>query len=137
MSEVAKVPGVRERMVEEQRRIARGLEMVMVGRDIGTVVVPEAGVKVYLDASPEVRARRRAAQIRASGREVSEAEVLEDLLRRDALDAGRATAPLRRAGGAERVDTSALDLAGALAVVLAIVRHEMQDIVPTSAQEPA
>lgn len=137
VSEVAKVPGVRERMVEEQRRIARGLEMVMVGRDIGTVVVPEAEVKVYLDASPEVRACRRAAQIRAAGREVSEAEVLEDLLRRDALDAGRATAPLRRAGGAERVDTSALDLPGALAAVLAIVRNEMRDIVPTSAQEPA
>ena len=137
VSQVAQVPGVRECMVDEQRRIAHGVEMVMVGRDIGTVVVPEAGVKVYLDASPEVRARRRAAQIRAVGRSVSDAEVLQDLHRRDALDAGRATSPLRRAGVALMVDTSGLDLEATIEAILAIVRRAMGEISPPRTPDPA
>jgi cytidylate kinase len=123
VSDVAQVAGVRERMVEQQRQIAGDLEIVMVGRDIGTVVVPNARVKIYLDASEEVRAGRRGAQIREAGRAVADAEVLNDLKRRDAIDAGRATSPLRRAGGAAHIDTSEMGLERAIEVVMAIVRR--------------
>lgn len=130
VSAVASVPGVRQQMVEQQKAIAierssteRGI--VMVGRDIGTVVAPDALVKIYLDASAAVRAARRAAQMRAAGREVSEEEVRVDLEQRDAIDQGRATAPLRRAVGAERVNTSEDNLETAIERVLAIVRREL------------
>ena len=125
VSVVASVPGVRERMVEQQREVARDGKVVMVGRDIGTVVAQEALVKIYLHASDEVRAARRAEQMRASGRSVTDAEVLADLQRRDAIDQSRATAPLRRAVGAEDVDTSHDDLETAIQRVLAIVRRRL------------
>ena len=139
VSAVASVAGVRECMVEQQRAIASGQGgqdagaggrrgIVMVGRDIGTVVAPEARVKIYLDASDAVRAGRRAAQMRDSGRTVTDAEVLRDLQRRDAIDAGRATAPLRRAGNAEHIDTSAISLEEAIAVVLSVVCRELGEI---------
>ncbi len=93
----------------------------MVGRDIGTVVVPDAVVKIYLDASPEVRAMRRAAEMRKGGQTVNDADVLEDLRRRDSLDAGRATSPLRADDRAEQIDTSELDFATAVDAVMKIV----------------
>jgi len=99
----------------------------MVGRDIGTVVAPDARVKIYLDASEAVRAARRAAQIRESGRSVSEDEVRSDLERRDAIDQSRVTAPLRRANGAEDINTSDDNLETAIERVLAIVRRELGD----------
>jgi cytidylate kinase len=125
VSAVAAVPGVREHMVRQQREIAQKGKMVMVGRDIGTVVVPDAAVKIYLDASPEVRAMRRATEMRVAGRRVSEAEVLEDLRRRDALDAGRATSPLRADDRAEQLDTSGLSLVEAVDAVLRIVARRI------------
>ena len=125
VSVVASVAGVRERMVEQQQEMAREGEMVMVGRDIGTVVAQEALVKIYLHASDAVRARRRAEQMRASGRSVTYEEVLNDLRSRDAIDQGRATAPLRRAVGAEDVNTSGDDLETAIERVLAIVRRAL------------
>jgi cytidylate kinase len=127
VSVVASVAGVRERMVEQQQEMARRGEVVMVGRDIGTVVAREALVKIYLHASDEVRAARRAEQMRASGRPVSDDEVLSDLQRRDATDQSRATAPLRRASGAEDVDTSSDDLDTAIERVLTIVRRALGD----------
>ena len=138
VSVVASVAGVRGCMVEQQRAIAQeqGADergsgdqgIVMVGRDIGTVVAPQARVKIYLDASAGVRAARRAAQMRSAGRAVTAAEVLQDLERRDAIDAGRATAPLRRAGGAEHIDTSEIDLEAAIELVLSIVRREFGEL---------
>ena len=127
VSVLASVPGVRERMVEQQQKMAREGEMVMVGRDIGTVVAQEALVKIYLHASDAVRARRRAQQMRASGRGVTDDEVLKDLRSRDAIDQSRATAPLRRAVGAEDVDTSDDDLETAIERVLTIVRRALCD----------
>ena len=121
VSAVAAVPGVREQMVRQQREIARRGRMVMVGRDIGTVVVPDAAVKIYLDASPEVRAMRRAAEMRRAGRAVNDADVLDDLRRRDSLDAGRATSPLRADDRAAQIDTSELDFAAAVDAVMQIV----------------
>jgi len=105
-SRVSALPGVRSLLVEEQRRFAGGADIVMEGRDIGTVVFPDAAVKVYLTARPEVRAARRAAELRAKGDEVDEAEVLAALLERDRRDSTRAVAPLCKAAGAVELDTS-------------------------------
>ena len=104
------MPGVRRLLVEEQRRLAGDADIVMEGRDIGTNVFPDAAVKIYLTARPEVRAARRAAELRAQGDEVDEAEVLSALLERDRRDSTRAVAPLRKAADAVELDTSDMTL---------------------------
>ena len=109
-SRVSALPGVRMLLVEEQRRLAGSADIVMEDRDIGTVVFPDAAVKVYLTARPEVRAARRAAELRANGDEVDEAEVLAALLERDRRDSTRALAPLRQAADAVELDTSEMTL---------------------------
>jgi cytidylate kinase len=105
VSQVSAHPQVRAALLDVQRRIADGVPVVMVGRDIGTVVTPDAGLKVYLDASAEERARRRWAELTARGEDVDYGAVLADLLRRDAYDAGREVAPLRAADDAVHVPT--------------------------------
>lgn len=100
VSTVSAVPGVRRALIDQQRRIAAHGRTVMVGRDIATVVLPEADLKIFLTASPEVRARRRMAQLTARGVEPNYHDVLTDILRRDEIDSGRSTAPLRQAPGA-------------------------------------
>ncbi|MBK8051466.1 MAG: (d)CMP kinase [Anaerolineales bacterium] len=116
VSAVAAYPGVRQALTVQQRRIAlrygtghaekRGI--VMVGRDIGTVVVPEAPVKIYMDASAEKRARRRFDELVARGKQVDYDDVLQDIRRRDALDSQRDIAPLRPADDAIVIDTTAM-----------------------------
>ena len=96
---------VRAALLPLQRRIASGGPVVMVGRDIGTIVVPDAGLKVYLDATPEERARRRYREATARGGTESLADVMRETLYRDAVDSGRATAPLRQAADAVLIDT--------------------------------
>jgi cytidylate kinase len=96
----------------------------MEGRDIGTVVFPDAAVKVYLTARPEVRAARRAAELRAKGDEVDDAAVLVALLERDRRDSTRAVAPLRRAAGAVELDTSGMTLDEVVAAVAGIARGQ-------------
>ena len=130
VSTVAAVAGVRQVMVERQREIACRGAVVMAGRDIGTVVAPDAGVKIFLDASPEVRAQRRASEIRQAGRDVTDSVVLAEIRRRDARDAGRLVSPLRAAHDAVRLDTSALDLDEAVATALAIVAARLPGDVP-------
>lgn len=120
VSKVAAHPLVRDALLPHQRRIAAAGPVVMVGRDIGTVVVPDAGLKVFLLASEEERARRRHDEQRARGGEMTLEEVLADLRRRDAIDASRATAPLRPAADAVLVDTDGL---GVDDVVAQILRH--------------
>ena len=110
VSFVSRVSEVRKALVRIQREIAHGGSIVMVGRDIGSVVLPEARVKVYLDASPDVRARRRADQIRSAGVETDFDPLVADLKRRDAIDAGRATSPLTAAPGAVIINTDDLSL---------------------------
>jgi CMP/dCMP kinase len=105
VSLVAALPGVRAALVPAQRRAAASAHAVVVGRDIGTVIFPDAPLKVYLDAAPEERARRRAADLKVRGVPAERAAVLADLQRRDALDAGRAHAPLAIASDAVRVNT--------------------------------
>jgi cytidylate kinase len=94
----------------------------MAGRDIGTVVLPAADLKIYLDASPEERARRRYADFQATGHEVSEEIVLEDLRRRDRIDSEREISPLRPADDAVVIQTDGLTLDEVMARVMSLVR---------------
>ena len=114
-SKVAVMPRVREALVEAQRRFARGRTgAVLDGRDIGTVVLPDARVKLYVTASPEMRARRRYDEISARGGELTYMDVLDDLKRRDARDMGREDSPLRPAPDAHLLDTTAMSISEAL-----------------------
>jgi cytidylate kinase len=106
VSPVSAYPGVRRVLVEQQRRIARDGGVVMVGRDIGTVVLPNAELKLYLDAAPEARARRRYLERMARGETVTFDQVHEDLIRRDQYDATRQHSPLSAASDAIVVDTT-------------------------------
>ena len=111
VSAVSAVPEVRENLVELQRRLASGGgTVVLEGRDIGTVVLPDAEVKVYLTASPEIRARRRTEQDRSAGRAADYEQVLATVIERDRKDSSRAASPLRPADDAVVVDTSDLTL---------------------------
>jgi cytidylate kinase len=94
---------------------------VLDGRDIGTVIFPDADVKIFVTASAQVRAQRRGAELRAAGEEVDEASVLADILRRDERDTRRAVAPLKPAFDAHVLDTTALDIDAAFAAALAII----------------
>lgn len=105
VSAVSAHPGVRTALLDTQRAIADDAKVVMVGRDIGTVVVPDAGVKIFLNASAEERARRRLQDIRDKGIDVTFESVLEDLRRRDAYDSSRKTAPLRAADDAVVIES--------------------------------
>jgi cytidylate kinase len=110
VSEVSAHPEVRAELLPIQRRIAEGGAVVMVGRDIGSVVVPDAGVKIYLDASLEERARRRHAELEDRGIDISYDAVLEDLRRRDRVDSSRVAAPLRQDAEAFVVETDGLSI---------------------------
>lgn len=120
VSPVSAYPGVRAVLTQKQRAIGLRGEVVMVGRDIGTVVLPEAEFKVYLDASPEVRARRRLAELRARGCTVDYAAVLEVIRRRDAIDSGRSVAPLRPARDALYLRNDHMTVEEEKALILAL-----------------
>ncbi len=121
VSIVSRVRGVRRALVQMQRQLAHDGGVVMVGRDIGTVVLPRADVKVYLHASPEKRARRRCLELRQSGHGVSYATVLKDIRRRDRLDSERAVSPLRQAPDARVVNTDGLTLEQVVDEILTMV----------------
>jgi len=101
---------VRRRLVAEQRRLGAAHDVVMEGRDIGTVVFPDAPLKVFLTADPAERARRRAAELARRGEEVDVEALARDLARRDERDQSRADSPLHPAADAHRLDTTALSL---------------------------
>jgi cytidylate kinase len=117
VSLVSRVQGVRHAMVEKQRALAREGRLIMLGRDIGSVVLTDAPVKIYLDASAEVRARRRHRELADAGAERPEAEILEELRARDEMDSNRHVSPLRPAEDAIIIDTDALSLDEVLARV--------------------
>ena len=121
VSQVARVPAVRDAMVRQQRALAGTGRVVMVGRDIGTVVLPEAQRKIYLTASAAERARRREEELRARGDVRPRQDLLNEILRRDQLDSERKVAPLRAADDAIIVQTDGLSVGQALERVLAIV----------------
>jgi cytidylate kinase len=100
VSQVSAYPGVRKAMTAQQRRIGQRGQVVMVGRDIGTVVLPEADLKIYLDASVEERARRRYLEMQQRGEKISYQSILSSMRRRDQIDSTREVAPLRPANDA-------------------------------------
>ncbi len=121
-SKIAVMPPVRRALVEAQRRFAaREPGAVLDGRDIGTVVCPDADVKLYVTASPEVRARRRHAEMQAAGSTAGYDDVLADLRRRDARDMNRDDSPLRPADDAHLLDTSEMDIEAAFRTARALI----------------
>jgi cytidylate kinase len=117
LAELSAIAGVRAAVLGEQRRLAAG-GAVAVGRDCGTVVFPWAPVKLWLWASPEVRAVRRAEQLAAAGVAVDPRQLEAEIAGRDALDAGREVAPLRPAADAHMIDSGLLDIDGMVACAL-------------------
>jgi cytidylate kinase len=124
VSPVSAYPGVRRALTEQQRRIAADGHVVMVGRDIGTVVLPAADLKLYIQASVEERARRRYQECQARGEDVTYQEVLASMRRRDQIDSQRAYAPLRPADDAIIIDTNELDIEEVLDRIEPLLRDE-------------
>ena len=120
-SDVSSLAEVRSFLLEMQRKFARENNVIMDGRDIGTVVLPEAGLKIYLTASPEARAERRLKELRQKGQDQSFEEVLKDINYRDEQDMNRAAAPLRKADDAVLVDCSEIDFEQTFALLCEIV----------------
>jgi cytidylate kinase len=121
-SVVSAIPRVRQVLLNFQRRFAEDPPgAVLDGRDIGTVICPDADVKIFVVADARVRARRRTLEARARGEDADEAAVLADILRRDERDQNRATAPLRRADDAHVLDNSNLDIEAGVRAAIAIV----------------
>jgi cytidylate kinase len=119
---VSAIPEVRAALLAFQRDFAaKPPGAVLDGRDIGTVICPNADIKVYVTATPEVRARRRAAEYKAQGRNIDEAAVLADIIKRDERDQSRAAAPLKQAPDAHLLDTTHLDIDAAIRAAIDIV----------------
>ena len=125
-SKVSAIPAVREFLLDFQRRQAREHDVVMDGRDIGTVVLPGADAKVFLTAAPEARARRRMLELRERGQQTELETVLRDIRERDRQDENRPIAPLRRAKGAMLLDTTDLALEESLQSLLTMVKEKLE-----------
>jgi CMP/dCMP kinase len=124
---VAAIPEVRQALIDLQRDFAtRPGGAVLDGRDIGTVICPQAQVKIFVTATPETRATRRALELKGQGETVDYLAILEEIRRRDARDASRSTAPLRAAADAVELDTTDLDIEAAFDRALAIVQAQAQ-----------
>jgi CMP/dCMP kinase len=130
---VAAIPGVRAALLDFQREFGRSRGAVLDGRDIGTVVFPEATVKLFVIAAPEERARRRFLELQGRGVAADLRQVLAEIRDRDAQDANRPVAPLRPAPDALELDTTALDAEAAFAAALALVRSRLGAESPDSA----
>ena len=125
-SAVSAHPGVRAYLLDMQRELARTNSVVMDGRDIGTVVLPEADVKIFLTASAQERARRRCRELEQRGTPEPEETVLREIVQRDWDDTHRAAAPLRRAEDAVEVDTTQLDFQGSLDALLRVIGEKLK-----------
>ena len=124
-SKVSAYPEVRAFLLEMQRQLARTHNVIMDGRDIGTVVLPNADIKIFLTASPEARARRRWKELEERGTPAPLEQVLREIEERDAHDIQRETAPLRQADDAVLVDTTELDFQGSFEALLVLIRKRM------------
>ncbi|HEY6378075.1 MAG TPA: (d)CMP kinase [Candidatus Dormibacteraeota bacterium] len=122
LSTLSAIPGVRAAILTQQRRPAQRCGAVAVGRDCGTVVFPDAMVKFYLWAAPEVRAHRRALQLAAAGTGIDEAALSDEIAGRDALDRDRAASPLRPAADAHMIDTGTVSVTAMVAEAVALCR---------------
>lgn len=124
-SDVSAVPAVREFLLDLQKNLAKTNNVIMDGRDIGTVVLPDAQLKIFLCASPEDRARRRYEELLQKGREVTYGDVLSDLKKRDEKDACRAVAPLKPAEDAVLVDTTGFPIEKSLMTLYNICMEKL------------
>lgn len=131
-SYVSAIPEVRAFLMEMQRRLAREHDVIMDGRDIGTVVLPEAGLKIFLTASAEKRAMRRFQELQEKNPAITFEEVLSDMTARDAKDSQRETAPLKAAEDAVLVDTSDLSLEESVELIVNMIARQRET---TEAQE--
>ena len=122
-SKVSVIPAVRAFLLDFQRKQARENNVVMDGRDIGTVVLPDADVKIFLTAAPEARAKRRALELEQKGQTADFDTILRDIIARDEQDRNRPIAPLKQAEDAVLVDTTHLDLAGSLEALKTAVKE--------------
>ena len=124
VSPVSTIKVVRDKLLEIQRKIAEGKNVIMEGRDIGTTVFPNADVKIYLDATPEERARRRVLQNKEKGIETSYEEVLENIKDRDYRDSNREIAPLKKAEDAIYIDSSDMTIENVVEKVIDIINKK-------------
>ncbi len=124
VSPVSVIPQVRERLLNLQRKMAEGKNVIMEGRDIGTVVFPNADVKIYLDASPEERARRRVKQNQEKQIPCTYEEVLQGIIDRDKRDASREIAPLKQAKDAIYIDSSNMTIEEVVAKIITIIEEK-------------
>ena len=124
-SKVSAIPEVREFLLDFQRRQARENNVLMDGRDIGTVVLPNADVKIFLTATPEERASRRLYDLEMRGQKADFETVLRDIIQRDEQDMNRAVAPLKQAEDAVLLDTTQMDLEGARNALLSIIKERI------------
>lgn len=122
-SVIAAIPQVREALLQRQRAFAQPPGLVTDGRDMGTVIFPDAVLKIYLDASAEERAARRYFQLKEKGIDVSLAQVVDELAKRDARDTQRSHAPLKSAPDAVRIDTTGLTIVQVFDNVLKLIEH--------------
>ena len=124
-SKVSAIPAVRDFLLDFQRRQAREHSVVMDGRDIGTVVLPQADVKIFLNAAAQARAQRRLLELQQRGQQAEYETILRDIIQRDDLDEHRPIAPLRRAEDAELQDTTHLNLEQSLEELLRMVKEKI------------
>ena len=124
-SQVSAIPEVRAFLLEFQRKLARESSVVMDGRDIGTVVLPDADVKIFLTAAPEARARRRLLELEQRGEAADFNTILQDVKARDYQDEHRPIAPLKQAADAVLLDTTDLDLGQSMSCLLSLVKEKI------------
>lgn len=128
VSSVAALPFIRRAMVAQQQEMGKAKGIVMDGRDIGTTVFPHAELKLFITASPEVRARRRLDELKAKGETTTYEEVLENVKKRDYLDSTREESPLRKADDAVVLDNSDMTISEQKAWLLEVVRQRLQEV---------
>jgi CMP/dCMP kinase len=128
VSKVSAYAGVRKAMTDQQRRIGARGNMVMVGRDIGTVVFPDAAYKIYLEASPEERAYRRFSEMQKRGDETSFEEILSSIKKRDEVDSSREVAPLKPAEDAQVIDSDGKTIDEVVEEALLILSHDSKNV---------
>lgn len=122
-SKISAVPSVRAYLLDLQRNMAKAHNVIMDGRDIGTVVLPDAKVKIFLTASPEARAQRRYKELCEKGMDVKYEDILNDVITRDYNDSHRETAPLKPAEGCVMVDTTELDFEQSVEKIISVIKE--------------
>ena len=126
MSQVSKIKEVRNKMVEIQRKLGKNKGIVMDGRDIGTVVFPDADLKIFMTASPSIRAQRRYDEFIEKGQKVSYLEIEKNILTRDKIDEGRKISPLKKASDALLLDNSHLSVKEQMEWVMKIIEDTLE-----------